>query len=846
MNTRSSTPRFRVVSVVMLTLLLVTPLGGAAVAGQEMPGVSTAITLPEGANLVIGAPAPARSETDEYPSIESRLAQAMLAARAGDRERLATFSGERHLDLTRETARVILEMDRSPEARAVGSPTVEIVNLPNGRQARIEHAPRIAIRADLEAAIAAAGATYEMAVGDLVQVSAPLAALEKLSKIADVRYVRLPFPAREDALPVAAQPRAAVGPAAPDVGTRTTEGVSLTTINTWHALGYDGTNVNLAVFDFGFTNWGTRQTNGDLPSGGNLVLKDYSASYAFGPPGTSGYDHGTACAEIAYDMAPGAKVYLYAFGTDAEFANAINDYKGAGITGKKVATMSISWVNAGPYDGTGSTSAPATKVNEAATAGIFWANSAGNYQTQHHAWTSTRYSTTDYVAFGTGNIEGIGPTSGSLWNIASGTVLRLYLEWNDWNAARTGDQNNIDYDLYLFRWTGSSWTQVASSLGNQCGASVVPTEAIAYTVPSGGPYNYGIVIARYQSGCTNNFGHWLQLFTFNGFYTAGTGAVNSFWYTNPCNSLTIPADADGAVATGATFWGEDANATYNYGLETFSSFGPRNASGGANPGTTVNKPSVVAPDGVSTATYGASNNQAYRISGSTGFWGTSAAAPHVAGMAATVWESAPLKTLDALRSYIEDQSLYKGAGGTCGGALAAAAPAAPAAAPASTTQNNRYGWGRIHLPVYPTAITLASMTAASQPDAIEVTWDTVSEVANAGFNLYRDISDAGPGVKLNEDLIPSQGSGSPEGYHYVYLDSADLAPNTTYWYWLEDVSTSGVATRHEPISVLYEGEPTAVGLAAFGGARAAGPALIGLAALAVLALAGLQRGRRSA
>ncbi len=152
----------------------------------------------------------------------------------------------------------------------------------------------------------------------------------------------------------------------------------------------------------------------------------------------------------------------------------------------------------------------------------------------------------------------------------------------------------------------------------------------------------------------------------------------------------------------------------------------------------------------------------------------------------------------------------------------------------------------------PLAITLASMTAASQPDAIEVTWDTVSEVANAGFNLYRDISDAGPGVKLNEDLIPSQGSGSPEGYHYVYLDSADLAPNTTYWYWLEDVSTSGVATRHEPISVLYEGEPTAVTLAAFGGASAAGPALrlaqdaalAGLAALAALAASGWLARRR--
>ncbi len=152
----------------------------------------------------------------------------------------------------------------------------------------------------------------------------------------------------------------------------------------------------------------------------------------------------------------------------------------------------------------------------------------------------------------------------------------------------------------------------------------------------------------------------------------------------------------------------------------------------------------------------------------------------------------------------------------------------------------------------PLGITLASMTATAAADAITVTWDTVSEINNAGFNLYRATSDAGlhpepgegPGVKLNADLIPSQGSGSPEGYHYVYLDSAGLTPNTTYWYWLEDVSTTGVATRHEPISVLYGGEPTALGLVAFRGVPAASatvPSVAGLAALMLAALAAATR-----
>ena len=137
--------------------------------------------------------------------------------------------------------------------------------------------------------------------------------------------------------------------------------------------------------------------------------------------------------------------------------------------------------------------------------------------------------------------------------------------------------------------------------------------------------------------------------------------------------------------------------------------------------------------------------------------------------------------------------------------------------------------------VGPLAITLASFTAMAQGNAIEVAWDTVSEINNAGFNLYRDTSPDGPGTKINSSLIPSQGSGSPEGYHYSYLDNVWLTPDTTYYYWLENVSLSGVATRHEPVSVQYNGAPTAVTLAAFG----AGTALPAAAPLAGAGLAAL-------
>lgn len=51
------------------------------------------------------------------------------------------------------------------------------------------------IRPHLAAAIAATGAIYETANGDLVQVVAPFASLEALAALPDVRMVRLPYPA---------------------------------------------------------------------------------------------------------------------------------------------------------------------------------------------------------------------------------------------------------------------------------------------------------------------------------------------------------------------------------------------------------------------------------------------------------------------------------------------------------------------------------------------------------------------------------------------------------------------------------------------------------------------------
>jgi hypothetical protein len=100
----------------------------------------------------------------------------------------------------------------------------------------------------------------------------------------------------------------------------------------------------------------------------------------------------------------------------------------------------------------------------------------------------------------------------------------------------------------------------------------------------------------------------------------------------------------------------------------------------------------------------------------------------------------------------------------------------------------------------PSAVDLASFTATAGRQGIVVEWETVSEVDNVGFNLYRAESAEGPRTQLNAGLIRSLlPPGSAEGASYLFLDES-ARPGVTYSYWLEDVDVYGVSTFHGPVS----------------------------------------------
>lgn len=106
-------------------------------------------------------------------------------------------------------------------------------------------------------------------------------------------------------------------------------------------------------------------------------------------------------------------------------------------------------------------------------------------------------------------------------------------------------------------------------------------------------------------------------------------------------------------------------------------------------------------------------------------------------------------------------------------------------------------------PNSPTAVEVASLTATEYDTGTYLQWQTGLEVANLGFNVYRD--EAGKRVQVNPQLIGGAallaGANtvlrSGKGYSW-WIGSAHSKSNTQYW--LEAVDLSGQSTWHGPIA----------------------------------------------
>ncbi|MCP4716278.1 MAG: DNRLRE domain-containing protein, partial [Deltaproteobacteria bacterium] len=112
-----------------------------------------------------------------------------------------------------------------------------------------------------------------------------------------------------------------------------------------------------------------------------------------------------------------------------------------------------------------------------------------------------------------------------------------------------------------------------------------------------------------------------------------------------------------------------------------------------------------------------------------------------------------------------------------------------------------YGTGTagpyLKIEVKPTLVTLASLEAQPASNSVTVSWETESEIDNAGFNIYRAEA-GGEYSKINDQLIPAQGNPAG-GATYSFVDNG-ARNRSSYTYMLEDVDLNGIAVQHGPLA----------------------------------------------
>ncbi len=161
-------------------------------------------------------------------------------------------------------------------------------------------------------------------------------------------------------------------PAAPGSVTQDAEPTTVEQLgaDVWHAAGFTGQNVSVAVLDTGFAGY-IAALGGRLPD--RVVARSFRANGDIG----AGTDHGRRAAEIVHEVAPGADLYLVNFGTLEELSEAVDFLIAEEID---IVSFSVGFIHNGPGDGTGEVN---SIVSGAADAGIVWAVAAGNWAEQH-------------------------------------------------------------------------------------------------------------------------------------------------------------------------------------------------------------------------------------------------------------------------------------------------------------------------------------------------------------------------------------------------------------------------------------------------------------------------------
>jgi hypothetical protein len=392
-------------------------------------------------------------------------------------------------------------------------------------------------------------------------------------------------------------------------GSVTTEGDALHFGPEVRDEGFDGSGVTVGVISDGVDSLADAVATGDLP--GSVLVA-----------GTAGSgDEGTAMLEIVHDVAPGATLRFSSGNTTATFISSISSLRDAGA---QVIVDDIGFPDEAYFED----DIVAQAAQAAVVAGVTFVSACGNSGEEHYADT---FDGLGGQTVGGLNLSDVHDFGGGDFrfriSIPAGSVLDIVFQWD--NPFFTANDN---YDIYL---VSTDNTQILARGDDVQNGNDFPLETIDF-----GPQNNLIVADLVIDRASGSTGRRLKFFIRNATFVDGFGTAVGAIFGHPA--------AEDVFAVAAV---NSANPT-STGLEDFSSHGPVTI---VFPSlTTRNKPEATGIDNVVVS--GAGNFP-------SPFSGTSAAAPHVAAIAALLLDANSSLAPNQITALLQDNSTDLGTSG---------------------------------------------------------------------------------------------------------------------------------------------------------------------------------------
>ncbi|MDH3978094.1 MAG: PKD domain-containing protein [Gammaproteobacteria bacterium] len=486
------------------------------------------------------------------------------------------------------------------------------------------------------------GLTKSHQFGDMISGQLPLTEIDKAAALTSLRSISASLePIRH-------------------AGSITSQGdVALAVDTARNNYGLSGNGITVGVLSDSYDILGGASddiTSGDLPLAGAQVVGEESSLC-----GTSVYciDEGRAMLQIVHDLAPGADLmFSSGMGGKAEYASAISSLATAGAD---VIVDDLLYLNEPMFqDGI-----VAQAVDAVVGDGVAYYSAAGNagrasYESDFND-SGEIFCIEFFLPIGdcdptferVGIMHDFDPGPGvDLYQsitVPENGVLTIALQWDE---PFGGAGPSTDYDIVLLDSSGDTYIAISAndnvSMGE--GWEVLQFEN-ADVLYYGNSFN--LIITYDDVDSRSPPANLMKMVVF------GSANTLNEWRTNS-STLFGHANADNAQAVGAAFFMDTpAFGTTPALLESYSSAGGTPiifASNGSKLAASDirQKPEITAVDGVNTTFF---FNDSYGNDGVDDFFGTSAAAPHAAAIAALMLEASPGSTPGQVNSALENSAI---------------------------------------------------------------------------------------------------------------------------------------------------------------------------------------------